>query len=919
MAIYKHLEVANSPSAYWGDVMGASYTASATLITIVNADTTLTRAHGAFAIVNGFLAGGTVVSLERTSANGAVTYETLTGFTRDAVLFVNDAPDQRLLGIMGKTQDTLTGYSGNDILDGYDDPQGIVHPVDTMKGGLGDDTYRVSHDVDTVIEEKDSGYDTIITRSFSLTLPANVEKLVKLGDTPFGGTGNELDNTFVAMESPNSTVVLDGLEGNDTFYLNATFGAAYGGVGDDNYYIYSQYSGAFEEPGEGYDRFYTGIDSYDLPDNIEELHLIGNVGLTGIGNDEDNKIFGTAKSDSLLGLDGDDELHGYGGTNTLIGGKGDDTYFVDSATDYVDEHVDEGYADTVKTALATWKLQPNVERLVFLPGLNVGRIGTGNALGNEIYGADKDDALFGLGGDDELHGRGGADTLVGGIGNDAYYVDSYDDKVVEFAGEGTDDRVIITTLATYQLPANVEILGFHGDGSHHGVGNELDNFMYAYNGPNTFYGLEGNDTLQGNGADKLYGGKGDDRYFASPGDTIIENADEGDDLVDLGGLTSTYQLAENVERLRVSDSTGTVFGNGLDNTIEAVRGSGVAVFGGDGNDTLYSSDNTIYGPGGSDALYGQNGNDTLYLAIGTDAAIGGTGDDTAVVDGSLSDFDVLDRGDWIFLNRGSDHYAASEVEHIQFRDGTVDVADGNPLFDSLFYMHNNLDVFHAGVNGLDHFNASGRYEGRNPNAFFDTSEYLSVYQDAAASGMNPLDHYHQVGWLQGHDPAANFDTRLYLARNPDVAAAGIDPLQHYLQSGMAEGRQAYTALGDSIAGGFDAEFYLRHNPDVAAAGVDPLAHFNASGWHEGRNPDAWFDTAGYLAHYADVAASGVNPLEHYMQFGWKEGRDPSAQFDTLGYLANNPDVAAGGANPLDHFLVFGIYEGRQAVNDGVWH
>ena len=46
-------------------------------------------------------------------------------------------------------------------------------------------------------------------------------------------------------------------------------------------------------------------------------------------------------------------------------------------------------------------------------------------------------------------------------------------------------------------------------------------------------------------------------------------------------------------------------------------------------------------------------------------------------------------------------------EHLQFTDGTVNVNDGNPLFDTLFYMRNNLDVFHAGVDALVHYNAFG--------------------------------------------------------------------------------------------------------------------------------------------------------------------------------------------------------------------
>jgi hypothetical protein len=261
----------------------------------------------------------------------------------------------------------------------------------------------------------------------------------------------------------------------------------------------------------------------------------------------------------------------------------------------------------------------------------------------------------------------------------------------------------------------------------------------------------------------------------------------------------------------------------------------------------------------------------------------------------------------------------SAVKAQVFAVNFTDADDGSALFDTPFYLGHNLDVFHAGVNALFHYNIVGFHEGRDPNAFFDTSFYLAVNKDVAASGVNPLDHFHQIGWKQGRDPGPNFDTALYLINNPDVAAAHIDPLEHFLRFGQSEGRQAFAAVGQNIAGGFDAQFYLFHNPDVAAAGIDPFLHYSVVGFHEGRDPNAWFDTAGYLSHYADVAAAGIDPLFHYLVVGWTEGRDPSAGFDTLGYLAANPDVAAAQVNPLDHFLRFGIFEGRQAINDGVFY
>jgi hypothetical protein len=325
----------------------------------------------------------------------------------------------------------------------------------------------------------------------------------------------------------------------------------------------------------------------------------------------------------------------------------------------------------------------------------------------------------------------------------------------------------------------------------------------------------------------------------------------------------------------------------------------------------------LKGDAGGDRLAGEDGNDTLVGGPGVNQLRGGAGDDTAVFSQNLDRYDIYDWGTSIVAFSLDSDDTLTGIEHLQFRDGRIDVNDGSALFDTIYYAHENSDVYAAGVNARGHYDAFGWHEGRDPNDFFDTKGYLAANPDVAAAGVNPLDHYHQSGWHERRDPSQWFDTTLYLIHNPDVAAAGIDPLEHYLAFGIAEGRALYAAVGPAIQG-FDAQYYLFHNPDVATAGVDPLLHFNTHGWREGRDPNAWFDTAGYLTHYADVAAADINPLWHYETQGWREGRDPSAGFDTLGYLTANPDVAAAHINPLDHFLQFGVYEGRQVVSDGMW-
>ena len=59
----------------------------------------------------------------------------------------------------------------------------------------------------------------------------------------------------------------------------------------------------------------------------------------------------------------------------------------------------------------------------------------------------------------------------------------------------------------------------------------------------------------------------------------------------------------------------------------------------------------------------------------------------------------------------------------------------------------------------------------------------------AAAGVNPLQHYEAFGWQEGRNPNALFDTAGYLSTYGDVAAAHVNPLDHFLNSGIYEGRQ----------------------------------------------------------------------------------------------------------------------------------
>ena len=101
----------------------------------------------------------------------------------------------------------------------------------------------------------------------------------------------------------------------------------------------------------------------------------------------------------------------------------------------------------------------------------------------------------------------------------------------------------------------------------------------------------------------------------------------------------------------------------------------------------------------------------------------------------------------------------------------------------------------AGADPLQHFNAFGWREGRNPNALFDTAGYLSHYTDVRSVRRQPVAALRAVRLARRARSFGGFDTLHYIAAYPDIAAAHVNPLDHYLNNGIYEGRSAF---GDGI-------------------------------------------------------------------------------------------------------------------------
>lgn len=580
-------------------------------------------------------------------------------------------------GIGNASANTITGGTGNDLLNGGTG-------ADTLIGGIGDDTYVVDDIGDVTIENAGGGIDLVRTTLASYTLTDWVENLTNFGPVGFVGVGNGLANVITGNAGSDT---LDGGAGNDTLI---------GGMGNDIYIVDSLGDVVTETAGNGTDEVRTNLASYTLAANVENLTYTGNGAFNGVGNDLANTITG--------GI----------GNDTLAGGAGNDIYIVESAGDTIIEVVGGG-SDTVRTSLTNYTLGAELELLYYTGTSSF--TGFGNALGNVLAGGV---------GDDILDGGLGSDQMLGGAGNDLYFVDAAGDTVVESANAGVDE--VRTSLASYMLTANVEILTYAGSAAFVGTGSAVNNIITGGAGNDTLDGGQGNDTL--------IGGAGNDIYAVdTAGDVVVELAGEGIDLV--RATAQIYTLGSNIENLTyvgssVFNGTGNELANvitggaandildggagadtliggagndiylvdtasdtvteaanaGIDtvrttvasytlgSNIENLAFIGLSAFTGSGNELA----NVITGNSGNDVLVGNAGDDTLDGAAGDDTLIGGIGNDIYIVD-SLADVVIENAGEGtdVIQTALSGYTLAAEVENLTYIGTATFAGTGNAL------------------------------------------------------------------------------------------------------------------------------------------------------------------------------------------------------------------------------------------------
>jgi Ca2+-binding RTX toxin-like protein len=199
---------------------------------------------------------------------------------------------------------------------------------------------------------------------------------------------------------------------------------AFGGPGDDWYFVDSVADASIEYADEGYDVVWTPV-SYALAAGSEiealtsrfwesttAIDLFGNeIANVIYGNAGANYLDGGGGNDTIYGFEGNDRLLGGTGFDTLYGGAGDDNYFIEAGDSVVEtggQGFDIAWTSTSFTLLAGSEVEALSSRLwEDTSALNL----TGNEIANSLYGNAGANTLDGLGGADSLFGFGGADSF----------------------------------------------------------------------------------------------------------------------------------------------------------------------------------------------------------------------------------------------------------------------------------------------------------------------------------------------------------------------------------------------------------------------------------------------------------------------------------------------------------------------------
>ncbi|MFZ2725311.1 MAG: proprotein convertase P-domain-containing protein [Methylococcaceae bacterium] len=525
--------------------------------------------------------------------------------------------------------------------------------------------------------------DTGTLNSWSLNITyiiTNVLNNIEQGILTGGASNNNLDASAFTLGS----VLLSGLEGDDTLIGSINNDTLNGGLGND-----TLNSGS-------------GNDSLNGEEGNDKL--IGDIGNDtlngGLGNDTLN---GSADNDSISGEEGNDKLIGDIGNDTLNGGLGNDTLegsagndvYIAEANDVITELANQG-TDTIQVN-STWTLASNLENVTLMGASAINA--TGNTADNTLIGNDANNSLNGDIGNDSLIANAGDDTLVGGVGNDILNGGAGNDYYLFGTGSGNDDitddsgtdsiifkgllknDVTFAQVNTNDLNITInttqESVYIHnGYSAITGAGIETfrfsdvsvnkTDFVITNNLPTGEVTISGvlkvGEVLTASNSLGDIDGLGIIGYSWFADNVLIADANSNNysltnnETGKLITVTASYTDLLGTLETKTSIATTAVIGNlviygdiggsvadtltgnilddklyglNMNDNLSGIIGNDT-LYGGYGNDTLNGGDDNdlLYGEQDNDSLEGGSGNDTLDGGLGVDTMNGGVGNDT---------------------------------------------------------------------------------------------------------------------------------------------------------------------------------------------------------------------------------------------------------------------------------------------------
>jgi Ca2+-binding RTX toxin-like protein len=554
--------------------------------------------------------------------------ESFIGSTLRLEVIGNPTPgDDTLTGRL--ISDTISGLQGNDSISG-------LGANDSLSGNDGDDTLDGGEGFDTLVGGE--GNDFFVSGGGE--------------DTFIGGNGNDVYQ--INWDAPDKLIETSLSDGTDTILTDGNFSLApktsgFVSANDQNPYLF--------------------IENLVYDENRFGVQIKG-VSLTG--NTRSNSIQGGTGADTLDG--GISFIIDQG--DTLNGGTGNDLYIIRNRYDWIIEDTLTGLDNGIDTVHTYINFDPldsedrnNVTRntsfaskskdLQYFARLDhfvfMGDVirGVGNARDNSFTGNYENNVILGLAGND---------TILGNAGNDSLYGDA--DNTTSLSGNSTLDGSGSSygyDSLTGSYPFNpgdyvsLDTLLVGGDDTMKGQdyldGGDGNDLLSGNGGSDTLLGGSGSDILDGGSeVDSMVGGAGDDIYYSDEEtDTILELADEGNDII--FSTKNIHFIQDNLENAVIyGPDVQFAVGNSIDNVISVSQKTGdvgaVTLFGGEGNDKLYG----YYGKGVrgyasltadmdddkarnvGDYLVGGAGNDLLDGGQGVDTLEGGLGNDTICVD-----------------------------------------------------------------------------------------------------------------------------------------------------------------------------------------------------------------------------------------------------------------------------------------------